>query len=117
MKSFRFYKDEYGWFVDIPEWEGEVWELQMVAGADIFLDILAQDESEIYVILSTEPFEECETLTFEQIGRLEGFEMGEGAWYRLESYKGIQYKLPMWLCDVTKHAMVFGKFPKQIYFR
>lgn len=31
----------------------------------------------------------------------------------LESYKGIQINLEMWLCDVTK--FVFGDFPKSIY--
>jgi hypothetical protein len=49
VKTYRFYKDEYGWFVDLPEWEGEVWELQMVSGADVFCDILAQGEDEVYV--------------------------------------------------------------------
>lgn len=115
MHNYRFYKDEHGWFVDIPEWEGEVWELQMVRGADSFLDILAQGETEIYVTLSRTPFEGSSTLHYEQQGLLEGIELGEGAWYVLNEYNGIPFQLRMWLCDVTK--FVFGDFPVKIYFK
>ena len=114
MNNYRFYKDELGWFIDIPEWEGDVWDLQMVSGADTFLDILSQGENEIYVTLSNKPFDGCEVLEFEHYGRLEAWELGEGAWYRLMSYKGVSYDLTMWLCDVTKY--VFGDLPDRIYF-
>ena len=40
--------------------------------------------------------------------------MGEGSWYKLNTYMGIDYSLDMWLCDVTK--FVFGDFPEVIYF-
>ncbi len=37
MRTFKFYKTEVGrWYVDLPEWEGSVDELEMVAGADLF---------------------------------------------------------------------------------
>ena len=113
--TYKFYKDEYGWFIDIPEWEGEVWDLQMVFGADTFLEILSQGDSEVYLTLSNEPFhDDCEVLLFEHYGRLEAWELGEGAWYLLSNYKGISYDLRMWLCDVTKY--VFGDLPDKIYF-
>ncbi len=115
MRSFKFYRDEQGWFVDLPEWEGEKWELQMVMGADTFLEILTQGDNEIHLTLSTEPFNGCETLHHMYDGLLEGPELGEGAWYRLEKYMGLDYKLQMWLCDVTK--FVFGNFPNKIYFK
>ena len=115
MNSYRFYRDEIGWFVDLPEWEGTKSDLQMVMGADMFLDILAQGENEVYVTLSTEPFEYCGVLDYIFPGRLEGPELGEGAWYSLREYMGLDFNLKMWLCDVTK--FVFGDFPKQIYFK
>ncbi len=115
MKNYRFYKDEHGWFVDIPEWEGEVWDLQMVSGADTFLELLAQGENVVFVTLSTKPFEDCDVLEFEYYGRLESWELGEGGWYRLMSYQGQSYDLSMWLCDVTRY--VFGDFPDRIYFK
>jgi hypothetical protein len=115
MRLFRFYRDDIGWFVDLPEWEGERWELQMVMGADSFLDVLSQGENEKYVVLSEEPFDGCYELVLMGLGNIEGPEMGEGAWYKLERYIGIEFKLQMWLCNVTK--FVFGDFPKKIYFR
>jgi hypothetical protein len=43
MRTIRFYKEpDSTWFADIPEWEGEKWELEMVMGADMMLEILAQ---------------------------------------------------------------------------
>ncbi len=115
MRLFRFYRDDIGWFVDLPEWKGSRYDLQMVMGADSFLDILSQGESEKYVALSDEPFDGCYELIFVGLGRIEGPEIGEGAWYKLENYLGIDFRLQMWLCDVTK--FVFGDFPRKIYFR
>jgi hypothetical protein len=115
VRHYKFYKDEYGWFVDLPEWTGEKWDLQMVMGADTFLDLLSQGETEIHVTLSTEPFEGCETLELVHLGRLEGPELGEGAWYILDEYADLPFNLKMWLCDVTK--FVFGSFPSKIYFK
>jgi hypothetical protein len=115
MKQYRFYKDDIGWFVDLPEWTGEKGELQMVCGADTFCDILSQGENEIHVTLSTEPFNGCDVLDFLYLGRIEGPEMGSGAWYILDHYADLPFGLTMWLCDVTK--FVFGDFPSKIYFK
>lgn len=116
MKLYKFYKDEMGWFVDLPDSGFTKLELQMVAGADTFCDIIAQGESEFYLTLSSIPFEGCNCLIFTKFGRLEGWELGEGAWYICKNYNGIRYELEMWLCDVTKY--VFGDyFPKHIYFK
>jgi hypothetical protein len=115
-RSFRFYKDGSGdWYIDLPEWDGEISDLQMVAGADSFCNILAQGDNEVYVHLSNEPFQDCQTLLYQMPGRLEGWEMGSGAWYMLEYYMGNEFNLPMWLCDVTK--FVFGDFPNIIFFK
>lgn len=116
MKTYKFYKDEFGWFIDIPEWEGEAWDLQMVMGADVFCDLIAQGESEFYMTLSDTPLEGGDVLIFDKFGRLEGPEYGEGGWYKLKNYKGIRYEMDMWLCDVTKFVFN-GDLPKHIYFR
>jgi uncharacterized ubiquitin-like protein YukD len=113
-RNLKFYKDHEGWFVDLPEWTGSKYDLQMVSGADTFLDIIAQGETETYLTLSDTPIENSNKLKFKEVGRLEGFELGEGAWYTLNQYIGIEYDLEMWLCDVTK--FVFGNFPTVIYF-
>lgn len=116
MRRFRFYKEVTGeWYVDLPEWEGAKEELQMVSGADTFLDILSEGEAEVFVVLSKYHFEDSSFLEMKSLGRLEGWEIGSGAWYKLISYRGITFPdLDIWLCDVTK--FVFGDFPKRIYF-
>ena len=115
MRSFKFHKQDDSWFVDLPEWEGEQWELEMVMGADTFLDILSQGEDVVYVTMSKDYFDGAEVLQFTQLGRLEGPELGEGSWYFLSEYQGISYALEMWLCHVT--TFVFGDYPNRIYFR
>jgi hypothetical protein len=114
-RTFKFYKDKNSlWYVDLPEWTGEKWELQMVWGADTLLELMAQGEDVVHTIMATEPFEGCNVLNFDNFGRIEGPELGEGSWYHLSEYKGLSYNLTLWLCDVTK--FVFGDFPKNIYF-
>ena len=109
IREFKFYKDIGGWFVDLPGWEGTKSDLAMVSGADTMLDIISQGENDIMVLLSTEEFDGSNRLEFLR----ESPEMGEGSWYLMKTYIGIEYNLELWLCDVTK--FVFGNFPKNIY--
>ena len=116
MKTFRFYKEQTNrWYADFPDWRGTHDELEMISGADTFLNIMAEGSSEIHVILSDESFENSDLLAIKQYGRSDGWELGEGAWYSMPSYQGIKYPdFEMWLCAVTK--FVFGDFPEIIYF-
>ena len=104
METFKFEKEsDNKWYVVLPEWEGEHWELEMVMGADTMLDILAQGESEVYASLSLEPIDNAICLTFDK--HYEG-----GGWYNLKSDL---FEFPVWLCHVTK--FVFGKLPNKIW--
>ena len=109
IRQFKFYKDEGTWYVDLPEWEGSWADLAMVSGADTMLDIISQGENDIKVLLSTEDFDGSNRLEFLRRSP----EVGEGSWYLMKTYKGIEYDLELWLCDVT--IFVFGEFPKNIY--
>ena len=106
----KFKKDDVGrWFIDLPEWPGEKWELEMVAGADVMLDILAQNEDTIHLLISTEPFEDSSALT-----KIENTPDIGGARYVLTEWKGMSWGLEMWLCHVTE--FVFGGIlPETIY--
>ena len=110
MKVIRFYKEsDNRWYADIPDWTGEKWELEMVLGADTMLDILAQGEGEVSLIISTQPFEGADDLVFESMG-------DGGAWYSVDMLKGISYPdFEIWLCHVTE--FVFGEFPKILYIK
>jgi hypothetical protein len=116
MRTFKFYREPSGrWFIDLPEWidAGNLKEdLEMVEGADTMLELIAQGEGEVMVIISTEYFEGADVLEFDIFGppQYEG-----GAYYKLSKYLGIPYDIMVWLCDVTK--FVFGEFPDNIYYK
>lgn len=105
-KAFTFKKDTLGkWYVILPEWKGDKEELEMVSGADVMLDILAQGENTINVHISTEntPF-----VVFKlSLDRLEN----DGAWYKLKSEF---YEFDVWLCHVVKFVFN-GEIPEKLY--
>lgn len=114
-RRIKFEKEaDSRWFAVLPEWEGEKDELQMVCGADTWLDILSQGEDSVWMTISDEPFENANQIELNGIGMYSGTEIGSGASYMLRDYIGIPYELEMWLCDVA--LFVFGHFPKIIYY-
>jgi hypothetical protein len=109
--TYRFYKTpENRWFVDIPKWEGDIDELEMISGADYLCELIAQGDSEFKCTLSDEKMKASYTLIKTKDGKKE---IG-GAWYVLPSIYSIDYNLDLWLCDVT--AKIFERFPDIIYF-
>jgi hypothetical protein len=110
MKRLKFYKEsDNRWYVDLPEWEGSKAELEMVAGADSMLEYMAEGEAQVWIVLSEQEFENADKLEFLRLAT----EIENGAFYKLDKYRGIEIGLEMWLCDVTK--FVFGDFPKTIF--
>lgn len=110
MRTLEFYKEtDERWYVDLPEWDGEKADLEMVAGADSMLEYMAEGNGKVKVLMSVEEFDGADRLKFLK----EADEINNGAYYALDWYKGVHINLNMWLCDVTK--FVFGDFPKEIY--
>lgn len=105
--ELRFYKEDDGrWYVDLPTWEGEKADLEMVAGADTMLDILSVYWNEVWLQVDDKPFEGAY-----EMSRIDVTPPGSGKDYWLEDYT-----LQIWLCDVT--LFVFnGKFPETIYYK
>ena len=114
MMYYRFYKNALNrWYIDFPSYledGGDIASLEMVAGADLLLDILAMGSNEVDVTFSDVAFDGANTLTLAHMGDLEG-----GAYYNCCSVKGVDYELYVWLCDVT--LQVLGYFPDTIYFQ
>lgn len=110
MKTLKFEKEiNNDWFIVLPNYPGPKEDLQMVCGADTFLDILAQGEEVVRCVVDDIPFtgfKYCVTKYMDtpEIG---------GALYDLESKLGIE--LQMWLCDVTRFVFN-GILPEKIYF-
>ena len=112
MITKRFYKDEYGWFIDLPEWPGSKADLAMVMGADTLLDILSEGNTEVIIQFSNQNFENAEVLTKLR----DDLDIG-GAHY-LTHHITIpmgELVLELWLCDVTK--FIFGLMPDKIYLK
>ncbi len=110
MKNLRFYKEsDNRWYVDLPEWTGEKWELEMVLGAYTMLEYMVEGGNNISISMSDKEFENSDKLELVSIAT----EIGSGAFYKLEKYRGVEINLEIWLFDVTK--FVFGEFPKEIY--
>jgi hypothetical protein len=110
MKRLKFYKEnDNRWYVDLPEWTGSKAELEMVAGADSMLEYMAEGEAQVWLMLSEQKFENADKLEFLRLAT----EIENGAFYKLDKYRGIEIGLEMWLCDVTK--FVFGDFPNTIF--
>ncbi|MAX51478.1 MAG: hypothetical protein CMH22_05820 [Methylophaga sp.] len=107
QEYFTFYRDlENRWYIDLPNWEGDKEDLEMVAGADTMLDIIAQGRDRVRVKISLKPFEDCDfVLTFEK-------ESNNGGDYLLTSE---HFSFDVWLCFVTK--FVFGELPQKIYIK
>lgn len=106
MRTFRFEKEyDNKWYVVLPEWKGDKEELEMVCGADMMLDIVAQGESHTYLAISDKEFENPTfTLTLDR-------EEADGGWYNLKSD---MHEFEVWLCHVTKFVFN-GHLPKVIY--
>lgn len=116
IRVIKFVKEPSNdWYAVLPEWLGDKCELQMVMGADSWLDVLSQGEAEVELAIGDDFFHGAEELNIIEIGKLEGPELGTGAWYLAKSYIGIEYDLKLWLCDVTK--FVFGYFPTTLYYK
>jgi len=62
-RAIRFYKNaKQEWYADIPEWGGDIAELQMVEGADDLLNWLAASADECKLLMSDNYLQNAEIL-------------------------------------------------------
>lgn len=130
MKTYKFYKNELGWFIDLKWFPKKyVHHLAMVAGADELLDLEASGKTEITLQVSTKPLlNNWDLLPSGRYGNLDnvGILSRElifpsfflGAVYNLynrQIKKEILKPNQLWLCWVT--LLVFGCYPKIIYYK
>jgi hypothetical protein len=110
--EFEFQKNNKGeWYLDLPKWNGDPGDLQMVEGADQWLDLLSKGDKIVKLQMADKPFDGAEILT---LVRLREDNLGGGGIYYLETFLHQKIDLKLWLCDVT--AFVFGNIPQKIYF-
>lgn len=110
MNKYKFYKQGNNWYVHLPDWKGAKSDLLMIGGADTMLDIISNNTHQVYTNISEERFDGAEELKFVKSAKED---IGEGSYYILETYKGKEINLSVFLCDVV--LFVFGKFPEKLY--
>jgi hypothetical protein len=104
--TMRFYKEQGGWFADVPNWPGPKAALAMVWGADTFLDYLSHGQGEVTLTVSDQEIQGWSKLDW-----VCDHQNGDGAHY-VTSKAGRRHVL--WLCAVTEFVM--GKMPREIWF-
>ena len=111
---YRFYKNEKGWFIDLPNYPFSKAHLSMVKGADVLLGQLADGRDEIWVEGSTRSIPGY-TDVLERVKKLG---ISKGAIYKGNNIKinhTIIEENNLWLCPVT--LFVFWRYPKKIYYK
>lgn len=111
-RNFKFYKKPKNeWWLSLPEWRGDPEDLQMIEGADDWLDLVSGSTKEVTIQMSDQAYDHAEILTLVRI-REDNF--GGGGIYYLEKYQSKKVELKLWLCEVT--SFVFDCIPQKIYF-
>ena len=120
INRLTFIKMARGWYVHLPDYDGNIDELEMVCGADSLCCELDTDNDGIVSIVVSEDGEFVEgdfkwDYTLDYMTSTVG-EDGEvsGAYYNVYDNKNF-IPQQIWLCNVTKY--VFKKFPATIYIK
>jgi hypothetical protein len=116
-KDIRFFKQDNKWYADIPNHTLE--ENEMVMGADIALDYIANGEDEVFITVTDEYPGWNSPLSFHRREH-----DNEGAFYDVDGLLFTEFleatghmftgfKPEIWICNVTHD--VFGEHPEDIY--
>lgn len=114
-RTYRFYKNEMGWFIDLKWWPFSIGYLAMVAGADDLLDKLSNGSKDVTLKISTSKFKGYDDI----LKRVKIFGINSGAVYtplhqelKTQIFEG---QSMLWLCPVT--LFVFLRYPKRIFYQ
>src|SRR4026209_1408223 len=96
---YRFYKNDKGWFIDLPRYPFSKAHLSMVKGADVLLYQLSGNGKDIWLEASTRPIPEYTDV----LDRVKKLGLAKGAIYKGNNIKINQSILEennLWLCPV-----------------
>jgi len=120
VETRRFYKEDGRWYIDLPEYidaGGKKGDLQMVAGADTWLEILSENTGDVTIKFSNAKFDDYQDSMAQSLYFAGGWEaqdvspseIDDGKWYTTTSGHNL------WLCPVTKFVF-WGDYPKVIFY-
>ena len=89
-KNLTFIKLSNRWFIDIP-WDGMIEDLEMVSGADLFLDVLSNGKKIITLEVGTSEIYGAEKMTMISYDDY-------GAFYKVYTY---DFKGEIWLQGIV----------------
>ena len=111
-RVLKFHLNEKNvWHIDLPDWVGDPEDLQMIEGADLWLDLVSKGKKEVAITIANDHFEGAEFLTLIRLGELN---LGGGGNYFLEKYQSNSVNLKVWLCKVVE--FIFNHYPQRLYF-
>ncbi len=102
----KFYRKDDKWYADIPEYineGGKEEDCEMVLGADVWINFLANDTDDVDITISDIYIEDAKRLDLickDDFGAV--YYVNEGQFL-------------IWLCNVNK--FVFGKHPDTIFYK
>lgn len=104
-----------GWYVHLPDYEGNIDDLEMISGADsLCYELDTDNDGVVELEISDKPdFEWDYRLEFSFSSTNEIGEV-DGAFY-IVTNKHFETSYSIWLCNVTKY--IFKKFPLFIYIK
>lgn len=105
--ELTFEKWEDGrWFVVFPEYDGDQEDLEMVDGADTFLDYITTDGMYVSMEIDIKEHLDWNILTLVAHDEM-------GGTYEVSGVEG--FNQDIWLCNVVHEF--FGEHPESIYFK
>ena len=111
---YSFLKEGHQWYIELPEYlarGGSKADLQMVEGADVLLDFMANGKKSVTLQLDREPFEGADVLELVELCEAPK----GGGYYIMHTFRNYRIEKKIWLCDVT--LFVFGDMPERIYIK
>ena len=121
ISRLTFIKMAGGWYVHLPDYEGNIDDLEMISGADsLCYELDTDNDGMVSVIVSDDNdyieggFEWDYVLDFIMSTVGDDGEVS-GAYYNVYDDKNFAQTKQIWLCNVTKY--IFKKFPPFIYIK
>lgn len=127
-KVICFVKELGIWYADLPEYLenglGDKSNLMMVDGSDTLLDIISERGTRADILISTEEFggydaiiqKDTIGLNKNLLDKAGHAQVEYGAYYTIDSLKGVAINHRLWLCPVTEYVCG-GYYPVKIYIK
>ena len=96
------------WYIDIPNYSGDVSELKFTETCE-FCEIISKGDDFFYLTMSDEKIPGSNQLIFTEVNT-----KNDGAWYFLGDYNGHTHNKNILLCNILKQ--LFEYYPENIYF-